>query len=187
VSGIAHTGCGLEALVDEFGFVGSGGGREVLGDAGLDGASGPDDASREASRGFEDAQDGAEHPEASSGVDGGEPETGAVAVEASIVLEKVGTSTQCPGISVFSIAPAGLSPGQLAQLTVVTVGPPAAVHWSVSPPSGGAFSSTTALMPTFQCAGAGPMVVTVTAGLADSGSCEGARFTSYSGEIDCQN
>lgn len=163
---LAVTGCGLQTLVDNLGFVGSGGGTEVLGDSGRDGASGPEDASSE--------------------VDAEEPDSGAVSVEASILLEKVGTPIQCPGISLFSIEPAGLSPGQLAQLTVATVGPPAAIQWSVSPAAGGAFSSATALMPTFQCAGAGPVVVTVTAGLAENGSCEGVRFTSYSGTIDCQ-
>ena len=175
-SAVALAGCGLPGLIDEFGFVGSGGGgRGVPRDAESDASEVRDAESRDAVS--DDATD--------AGLDARE-ETGAVFVEAGVVLEQTGVPVQCPGISVFSVVPAGLGPGERAQLTVATVGPPALVQWSANPASGGEFSNATALAPTFGCTGAGSVTITVVAGPAEGGSCAGVRFTSYSAAIDCE-
>jgi hypothetical protein len=184
---LALAGCGVLATQDDFGWVGSGGGG-----AGLDASASPRDGGGDtgsADTGTMErvARDGAygAGEAGDAGLDMGEG-TGTVAIEASIVLARAATPEECPGISVFSIDPAGLAPGQRAQLTVATVGPPALVQWIVNPPSGGKFSSATALAPTFQCVGAGAATVTVTVSPAGGSACTGVRFTSYSAAIDCQ-
>jgi hypothetical protein len=185
-SAVALAGCGLPGLIDEFGFVGSGGGgRGVPRDAESD-ASEVRDAESDASE-VRDAEsrDAVSDDATDAGLDARE-ETGAVFVEAGVVLEQTGVPVQCPGISVFSVVPAGLGPGERAQLTVATVGPPALVQWSANPASGGEFSNATALAPTFGCTGAGSVTITVVAGPAEGGSCAGVRFTSYSAAIDCE-
>lgn len=164
-SAVALAGCGFPGLIDEFGFVGSGGGHEEPRDA--------------------ESRDAAADAPTDAGLDAPE-ETGAVFIEASIVLEQTGSPVQCPGISVFSVVPAGLAPGERAQLTVATVGAPASVRWDANPASGGEFSSATALAPTFGCTGTGLVTITVVAGPAEGGSCAGVPFTSYSAAIDCQ-
>jgi hypothetical protein len=169
-SAVAIAGCALATVVDDLGLVGSGGGREVLGDAGGDAS-------------FQLDAIGAETQDAISEADG--TGAGAVAVEASGTLEKA-TPVECAGISVFSVNPAALPPGQQSQLTVVTVGPPALVQWTVSPPSGGKVSSPTALTPTFECADTEPVTVAVTVAPAEGGTCAGVLFSTYSASIDCQ-
>lgn len=188
---LAVAGCGLQGIVDDFGFVGSGGGHEELGDGGAD-----DSSSRRDGAGLADSEADAfsesSEPEDSAGqeihdaaIEDGGTGTGVVAVEAGLTLEEA-TPIECPGISVFSVNPAGLVLGQQSQLTVATIGPPASIRWSVSPPSGGKISSPSALAPTFECLVPEPATVTVTASPAEGGSCAGVRFTSYSAAIDCQ-
>ncbi len=109
-----------------------------------------------------------------------------VFVDAGVLFERVGTPVRCPGISVFSISPALLGPGQQAQLNVATDGPAGIIEWSVSPISAGQVSSPTALTPTFECSGAGTATITVTVGLAGNGACIGMPFTTLSGTVDCR-
>src|SRR5277367_658727 len=90
--------------------------------------------------------------------------TGAVAVEAGLLLIE-GPYT-CPGIASFSINPASLAPQQAAQLEAITVGPtPSLVQWTANPVTGGNFSDSGSLTPTFLCTGAGHVVVTVKVGV----------------------
>ncbi len=96
----------------------------------------------------------------------------------------------CPGISSFSISPADLQPGQLAQLGVANVGATVTrIQWSERGGSGGQFSDPNAASPTFRCLG--PGVVTVTVQLEyrpDGGSnvCSGVANTSFSDAIKCE-
>jgi hypothetical protein len=130
--------------------------------------------------------DGGEPRDATFDHEGHQAEGSEVFFEASISVEHVGTAVPCPGISVFSISPALLGPGEQAQLEVATLGPPATVQWTVSPASAGELSSSTALTPTFSCAGAGVAFIKVTVGLASSRICSGVRFTTSEGVIDCR-
>jgi hypothetical protein len=109
-----------------------------------------------------------------------------VFVDASVDIERVGTPVRCPGVSVFSISPSLLGPGQQAQLNVAIDGPAGVVEWSVSPISAGLVSSPTALTPTFECSGAGTATITVTVGLAGNAACVGVPFTTLSGTVDCR-
>jgi hypothetical protein len=184
-SAVALAGCGLPGLIDEFGFVGSGGGREVPRDAESDAGELRDAESDAGELRDAEPRDAVSDAATDAGLDAPE-ETGAVFIEAGVVLEQTGVPVQCPGISVFSVVPAGLAPGERAQLTVATVGPPALVQWSANPSSGGEFSNATALAPTFGCTSAGSVTITVVAGPAGGGSCAGVPFTRYSAVIDCQ-
>jgi hypothetical protein len=166
--------CALRQLEDDLGLVGSGGGSELP--SGTDG--GPVDGASSPSDGASANQDAS----GEAGTDGG---TGAVFVEASIELETVGTPYQCPGITVFSISPAAVAPGQAALLDVALTGPPADLRWTATPAGAGTFSDETALDPAFLCAHVGAVTVTVVASLEDGGSCSGVRFTSFDGTIDC--
>jgi hypothetical protein len=115
--------------------------------------------------------------------------TGGIFVDASVRLV-TREGYVCPGIASFSIDPAELSAGQTSQLGVTTVGPmPSGVEWTASPASGGTFSSATSLSPTFLCAGAGTVMITVTVELIvpDAGDvCEGVSYTTYSNAIHCE-
>ena len=111
--------------------------------------------------------------------------TGTVEIDASISL--VVTPTPCPGITSFSISPAEINPSQTAALNVQSVGPAAAVTWSVSPAGGGTFGNVNGANTTFACS-PGPTQVTVTATVAlpDSGACTGAPFTTMSALVNCE-
>jgi hypothetical protein len=156
--------CAVRLGGDDFGSVGSGGGGPHPVEASDGSVGSGDDAGTDAS----DA----------SGL-------GSVFVDASVSLEQDDASFECPGITVFSITSAALAPGQQASLVVETVGPPAAVQWSVSPAGGGTFSDATALTTTFVCSEAGRMTITVTAWPPDGGSCASSRFAFYTAAIDC--
>jgi hypothetical protein len=197
---------------DEIGFVGSGGGGGVL----IDGGERPHDASADHEPhdgGSTDVASGTGFPETGS-IEAGSHETGQpdassldsgyvagdasdaapdvveritrVFVDASVDIERVGTPVRCPGISVFSISPALLGPGQQAQLNVAIDGPAGIVEWSVSPISAGQVSSPTALTPTFECSGAGTATITVTVGLWGNAACVGVPFTTLSGTVECR-
>jgi hypothetical protein len=188
-------GCGLAAAIDHLGSVGSGGGVERLRDSGADAIIESEDGGAESGDALSDADGAAadalidadsEAADATDApIEGDSPATGAIGVEADIVLEQPMT-VACPGISDFSVSPTAIALGQQAQLTVVTVGPPAAIQWSVSPASGGKVSNAMALAPTFECAVAEPVTVAVTIGPLDGASCTGVPFTSYAVLIDCQ-
>ncbi len=207
--------CGIQLIEgDDAGFVGSGGGGLLLDGGKATDASKPEDAhGGEQDAGAEVSFPGPEAggSDAGSGAssDAGAGDagiaddvlsredaadagpdaidrTGGVLVDAGIEFETVGDPYKCPGISVFSINPALLGPGQAATLDVATQGAPATVRWSASPAGGGTFSSATSLTPTFICAGAGGVTITVTVGLPDGGPCAGVRYTSMSGSIDCR-
>jgi hypothetical protein len=112
-----------------------------------------------------------------------------VFIDASVTLVK-GGAYSCPGISSFSIDPASVIAGQAAQLGIETIGPtPSTIEWTASPDAGGAFSSATSLTPTFLCSQSGNVTVSVEVTLFVSGVgnvCEGAKYTSYSGNINCE-
>jgi hypothetical protein len=200
----ALVGCGLSAFGPggDVGFVGSGGGGGVFLDSGSDGSASPESGSAEAgSRDVEVADVGVPDvgSTASGTPDGGdagrEPNDagsdviapmGAAFVDAGVSFEGPGELLKCPGISVFSISPAALGPGQKAQLDVASEGPPATVEWSVSPIKAGQISNPNALTPTFECAGVGAVTVTATIGRADGAPCAGVPFTALSGSIDCR-
>jgi hypothetical protein len=114
---------------------------------------------------------------------------GSVELDAGVNLVTV-PPYACPGISSFSISPADLQPGQLAQLGVATVGTTVTrIQWSARGGSGGQFSDANAASPTFRCSG--PGVVTVSVQLEyrpDGGSnvCNGVANTSFSDSIRCE-
>ncbi len=114
--------------------------------------------------------------------------TGSLEVDASVSLV-VGGPVQCPGINSVSISPAEINPSQTAALSLATTAP-AAITWSVSPATGGAFGNANSASTTFACAqGAGfvPQVtITATIGLPDSGACSGAPFTTVSALVNCE-
>ncbi len=126
-------------------------------------------------------------PDGSTSADVG---TGAVEVDAGVSLFNTG-AVACPGISSFSISPAGINLAGTASLNLATVGPAASIAWTVSPANGGTFGSTTAASTTFQCANvpaAGSQVtVTATVALPDSGLCSGKQFTTMSALVNCES
>lgn len=118
--------------------------------------------------------------------DGSNVTTGSVDIDASITLQPGGT-IPCPGISAFSISPAGLAPGQSAALTLGTIGPAATIAWTVSPADGGTFGDTSAVATSFTCSNLEPQVtITATVGLPDSGLCTGQEFATLAAMVNCE-
>jgi hypothetical protein len=112
--------------------------------------------------------------------------TGSVEVDAS-VTRVTGGSAQCPGITSFSIDPAEQLSGASSQLNLSTTGPASVITWSVTPATGGSFSSPNAANPTFTCSAPNTqMTITATIALPDSGACTGQTFTTMSAVFTCE-
>jgi hypothetical protein len=112
--------------------------------------------------------------------------TGSVGVTVTVTLDS-GTPVACPGITSFTVNPAEQNAGSPVQLGLGTTGPTPVVAWTVTPASGGTFSSTTSASPTFTCAAGGTtMTLTATVALPDSGVCAGQAFTTMSAVFTCE-
>lgn len=114
-----------------------------------------------------------------------------IEVDASAALVTDGGTSTCPAISSFSVLPTALlGPGGVAELTIGTVGPPASVQWTASPPSGGTFSNTTLPQTMFFCAGPGLVTIEVQVQLdgSDAGdACAGTFYAAYTAMIGCES
>jgi hypothetical protein len=112
--------------------------------------------------------------------------TGSVGVTVTVTLDS-GPPAACPGITSFTVNPAEQSVGSPVQLGLATTGPTPVIAWSVTPATGGTFSSTSSATPTFTCAAGGTtMTLTATVALPDSGVCAGQAFTTMSAVFTCE-